>query len=60
MKCPVIFDVAIHKPLAFCTTYLREAAFSKLIIIKSRDIVGCECVGMVFLCSAFQALRTPL
>ena len=33
-KCPVISDLAIHKLLAFCTIYLCEAAFSKLMIIK--------------------------
>jgi len=32
---PVISDLAIHKLLAFRTTYLCENAFSKLIIIKS-------------------------
>jgi len=31
---PVISDLAIHKLLAVCTTYLCEAAFSKFIIIK--------------------------
>jgi len=36
-ECPIISDLDIHKPLAFYTTYLRKAAFSKLIIIKSKN-----------------------
>ena len=36
-ECPTISDLAIHKLLAFCTTYLSEAIFSKLIIIKSKN-----------------------
>jgi len=36
-ECPVISDLASHKPLAFCTTYLCETAFSKLIIIKFKN-----------------------
>jgi len=35
-ECPVISDLAIHKLLAFCAIYLCDAAFSKLIIIKSK------------------------
>ena len=33
-ECPVISDLAIHRLLAFCATYLFQAAFPKLIIIK--------------------------
>ena len=33
---PVNSEPAIYKLLAFCTMYSREAAFSKLIIIKSK------------------------
>jgi len=29
-ECPVISDLDADKPLAFCTTYLCEAAFLKL------------------------------
>jgi len=36
IECPVISDLAVHQPLAFCTTYLCDVAFSKLIIIKSK------------------------
>jgi len=35
--CLVISDVAIHNLVAFCTTCLCEAAFSKVIIIKSKN-----------------------
>jgi len=36
-ECPVISDLAIRKLSAFCAKYLCEAAFSKLIIIKSKN-----------------------
>ena len=36
-KCPLISYLPVHKPLAFCTTYICEAAFSKLITIKSKS-----------------------
>jgi len=36
-ECPVIYDLDIHKLLAFCTTHLFVAAFSKLTIIKSKN-----------------------
>ena len=36
-KCPVISDLSIHRLLAFYTTYLFEAAFSKLTIIESKN-----------------------
>jgi len=54
MKCPVISDLAVHEPLAFCTTYFCEAAFSKLIIVTSRGVVWWEVVGTAF--SHFFAL----
>jgi len=34
---PVISDLAIHKLLAICTTYLCDAAISKLVIIKPKN-----------------------
>jgi len=34
---PVISDLGIPKLLVFCTTYLREAAFSKLTIITFKS-----------------------
>ena len=34
---PTLSDLALHKLLPFCTTYLCEAAFSKLTIIKSKN-----------------------
>ena len=34
---PTLSDPALHKLLPFCTTYLCEAAFSKLTIIKSKN-----------------------
>jgi len=34
---PVISDLAIHKLLTVCTTYLYDAAFSTLITIKPKN-----------------------
>jgi len=39
---------SIYKLLAFCTTYLRETAFSKLIIIKSKNRSFLQNVDMSF------------
>jgi len=36
-ECPVIFNLATHNLLDCCTTYLHEAAFSKLKIIKYKN-----------------------
>ena len=37
-ECSVISDLAIHKLIDFCTTYLCDAGFSKLIIVKSKNL----------------------
>jgi len=44
-ECPDISDLVVHKPLAFCTTYLCEAAFLKW-IIDTDPFVGAPLLPM--------------
>jgi len=65
-ECSVISDLAIHKLLDFCTRYLCEAVFSKLIIkSKNRSILknvknvirpalSCINLRMIDLCKNYQ------
>jgi len=66
-ECSVIYDLAIHKLLEFCTRYLCEAVSSKLIIIKSKNrsflknvknvlcpALSCINLRMIDLCKNYQ------
>ena len=56
IECPVISDLAIHKLLAFCTTYLCEEAFSKLVIFQSNNQFFLKNVEYV-LCSPLSCIN---